>query len=418
MSDKKLAIVLGGTVPHQFLIRQLQCRGYYVALIDYHDNPPAASVADRHIQESTLNQEAVLEIAKRERASLVISGCVDQANVTACYVAEELGLPAPYTYETALSVTDKSLMKSVMARGAVPTAYHEVVTREAMESYVCQDFPKVVKPCDCNGSKGVRKVHSQRELIEALASACRLSRTGKSIVEDFNVGIEVSGYFYIGKDRVTELYIKRKSLPSDSSEAALQSFISLGPERVSAGARAAFQQAVAQIASAFNLVNTPLLVQANIDGDAVTVIEFAPRVGGGLAFREIEILTGVDLINAVLASYLGEDLDLSRRKEPEGFASVVHLYGMRGKFASVKGMEDLLEKDVVEEFHLHKTPGMPMSCDDLSSRNRVVGAIIRGSSVRELQNKTQRMAREIQIFSDDGVDVFNRGILQNVGELR
>ena len=34
--------------------------------------------------------------------------CVDHANVTMCYVAEQLGLPLPYTSETALHATEKS----------------------------------------------------------------------------------------------------------------------------------------------------------------------------------------------------------------------------------------------------------------------------------------------------------------------
>ena len=83
--EKQIALVLGGTVPHMELIRQLKERGYYTILIDYLDNPPAADVADEHIKESTLDEEKVLEIAKQRRASLVISGCVDQANISACY---------------------------------------------------------------------------------------------------------------------------------------------------------------------------------------------------------------------------------------------------------------------------------------------------------------------------------------------
>ena len=89
---KLIAIVLGGTLPHCELVRNLQGRGYYVILIDYLEAPPASSVADEHVQESTLDKELVLHIARKREASLVISTCIDQANVTACYVMEKLGL--------------------------------------------------------------------------------------------------------------------------------------------------------------------------------------------------------------------------------------------------------------------------------------------------------------------------------------
>ena len=134
--DKRVAIVLGGTVPHKYLINNLKERGFYTILIDYYSNPPAKTDADEHIQESTLDKEKVLEIAKNRNASLVISGCVDQANVTACYVSEKIGLHVPYSYETALRVTDKKLMKEGMVKAGIPTANYQLVTEENLNSFV------------------------------------------------------------------------------------------------------------------------------------------------------------------------------------------------------------------------------------------------------------------------------------------
>ena len=418
MQEKPIAIVLGGTVPHFHLIRALQKRGFYVILIDYHENPPASLAADTHIQESTMDREAVLNVAKETSASLVISGCVDQANVTACYVAEELSLPAPYSYQTALRVTDKALMKEGLVNGGVPTALHEVVTLEDISRYSCGSFPKVVKPCDCNGSKGVRKVHSQRELMAALEEGCMLSRSGKALVENFNEGIEVNGYYFIARTDISELYIKRKSLPLKTGLEALQSFISIGPETISSVARSNLASAVAKIAIEFGLENTPLLVQANIDNDDVKVIEFAPRVGGGLAFREIQIMTGFDLISAVIDSYLHQDVDVANITKPKDLVSVVHLYASEGKLGRVEGMEKLLKNGVVEEFHVHKTPGMSLSCDDLASRNRVMGAILRATSVRHLDSKLQQMVKGLRILSNDGRDVFNRELFSSSPAIR
>ena len=84
---KKKAIVLGGTRPHIELINKLKNLNFYVILIDYLDSPIAKPYADKHIKESTLNKSAVLKIAKENSVDLVISSCIDQANVTACYSA-------------------------------------------------------------------------------------------------------------------------------------------------------------------------------------------------------------------------------------------------------------------------------------------------------------------------------------------
>ena len=64
MYFKPKAIVLGGTNPHIELIENLKRRGYYTVLVDYYENPPAKHAADQHIQESTLDLEKVLQIAK------------------------------------------------------------------------------------------------------------------------------------------------------------------------------------------------------------------------------------------------------------------------------------------------------------------------------------------------------------------
>src|SRR5690554_5176276 len=118
----KKAIVLGGTVPHIALIERLKMRGYYTVLVDYLSDPPAKEYADEHIQESTLDPRIVLEIARNIETDLVISACIDQANAIACYVAERLNLPHPYSYDTALDVTQKHRMKSIMEQAGIPTS--------------------------------------------------------------------------------------------------------------------------------------------------------------------------------------------------------------------------------------------------------------------------------------------------------
>ena len=120
--NKQTAIVLGGTSAHIALIKNLKQRGFYVILADYLDNPPAKEYADEHVQASTLDEQEILALAKERCADLVISACVDQANITACYVMEQLGKTTPYSYETALAITNKGVMKQKMMEYGVPTS--------------------------------------------------------------------------------------------------------------------------------------------------------------------------------------------------------------------------------------------------------------------------------------------------------
>ena len=184
INNKPIAIVLAGTTPHIALIENLKERGYYTILVDYYENPPAKKAADRHIQESTLDQEKVLDIAKKVGAPLVITTCMDHANVTACYVAEKLGLPAPYSYETALSVTNKGLMKEKMVRHGIPTSKYTFVKNISGFESADLRFPVAVKPADSNGSKGVRKASGYKDLSKFLEDALEISRSNQAIIEE------------------------------------------------------------------------------------------------------------------------------------------------------------------------------------------------------------------------------------------
>ena len=201
MNEKK-AIVLGGTAPHAMLINKLKKRGYYVILVDYLKESPGKKVADKHICESTLDLDKVYDIAKRENVSLVISTCIDQANLTCCYVAEKLNLTKPYTYETALDVTDKSRMKGIMVDNHIPTAEYMVYHNLEEIDWKKVTFPSVVKPVDCNSSKGVHRVDNIDEAKKYAAEAIGLSRTKTGLIEKFNSGNEIQVDCFVTDEKV------------------------------------------------------------------------------------------------------------------------------------------------------------------------------------------------------------------------
>jgi carbamoylphosphate synthase large subunit len=209
MKNNPVAVVLGGTFPHIQLIRKLKQRGYYTILVDYYDNPPAKREADLHIKESTLDKGAVLILARENNAKLIISTCIDQANVTACYVAEKLGLNKPYSFDTALTVSNKLLMKAKMLENNIPTSkYFKVSDLKDIDS-IDLDYPVIVKPTDSNSSKGVRKADNYRELREYLQDALKISSGNEAIIEQFKVGKEI-GLDCIIKDKKVSIILSRE----------------------------------------------------------------------------------------------------------------------------------------------------------------------------------------------------------------
>ena len=185
----KTAIVLGGTAPHIELIQQLKSRGHYVILVDYLDNPPAKEYADMHIQESTMDFEAVTRVAKTYNVQLVISACVDQANITACYVAEKLGLTKPYSFKIANDITNKGIMKKVMFDNNIPTTKYLYLEKDEELCDINLKYPVMVKPVDSCAASGVKKASNIVELKTFLKEAKEISRTGRTIIEEYFSGV-------------------------------------------------------------------------------------------------------------------------------------------------------------------------------------------------------------------------------------
>ena len=66
-------LVLGGATAQVPLIRAAKQAGLYVVLCDWTTTNLGISIADKHYQVSTLDLEAVLEVAKSEKIDGVVS---------------------------------------------------------------------------------------------------------------------------------------------------------------------------------------------------------------------------------------------------------------------------------------------------------------------------------------------------------
>ena len=402
---KKIAIVLGGTSPHIALIERLKQRDYYTILIDYYADPPAKLAADQHIQESTLDQEKVFEIAQNLKADLVISACVDQANVTACYVAEKLGLPAPYSYQTAIEVSNKGFMKQKMLENGIPTSKYVYIGN--LEQFENSDlaFPVIVKPADSCGSSGVKRANNLTELTKYLSFAKKISRTDKVVVEEFKEGVEVSVYAFVQHKNVHFLMVSQRFSVEEGNEKVIKCYSTVAPASVSKNAMIELQRIANKIVLAFGLENTPLQLHAFINGYNVNIIEFAPRVGGGLSYKTMKLNTCFDIISATIDSYLGIQPNLDYQ-EPAFFYSVNLIYAIAGEFGRITGHEELLQKQIITDLFPYKSKGVLIS-EDKASASRAGAFIVKANSKQELLRKVQYAIQNLDVL-----DVENKSIMR------
>jgi carbamoylphosphate synthase large subunit len=409
MVKQDKALVLGGTLPHATLVKKLKERGYYTILVDYTEHPPAALLADLHVKESTLDKEKVLELAISHQVKLVISTCIDQANVTACFVAEQLDLPKPYAYSTSLAVTDKLQMKSIMVDNNIPTSkFYKWTPDDAVKTHNLK-FPVIIKPADSNSSKGVKLAATPEESEQYVNEALAYSRSGKVILEEFVSGKEIGIDGYVQDGKATLLMVKeRRKIPS-SDGSVQQIFGCTWPDEISRKNHEKYRQLVENIAIAFGLDNTPLMVQAIVKEDKLNVIEFAPRIGE--SFRIIHRCTGFDFVDAAIASFLGEKVSLEH-SYPDTYFADNFIYTTGGEFGTITGHENLLEDGTVLYLDTYKTRGTAIGTE-LSSNNRVGVFSVRATTPDLLKKKIQRTLKNLKVLDIHGRDIFNRDIYRS-----
>lgn len=412
VSIKENAIVLGGTSAHIELINRLKERGYRTILVDYYKNPIAKPYADEHIQASTLDKDIVLDIAKEKCAKLVISSSVDQANVTAVFVSQKLGLYVPYDYNTALNVSNKVLMKRIMMQNNIPTAKFIVVDNEMQDFANDLCYPVIVKPSDSNGSKGVQIANDKRETLEYVQQAMNLSRDQRAIVEEFVDGREI-GIDCIVKNGEVEVVMSRERRKIGNNDSTIQQIYgSIWPAQIGKENLEKLRKIVKQICKAFKLDNTPIIVQAIMQGNEFSIIEFAPRIGGGENSRIIRLSTGFDIIEASICSYLGEIIRVDIQPNEYIYSDNL-IYTRAAIYAGISDYQKLIDDGTIDYLIELKTKGMEVG-ELLSSNNRVGAFVAKAPTVNELYRKMRKAYNELEVYDISGQQIMRKDLYKSI----
>ena len=399
-------LVLAGGSDQIALINELKKRGHFVALVDYFDNPPAKAYADKHIIASTLDVEKVEQIAKSENADLICTACTDQALLTVSYVSEKLGLPCYIDYQTGLNVTNKSYMKKILLTNNIPTAKFVIVKSSDVSAVNGFTFPLVVKPVDCNSSKGVKKVESLEEFRTYVTEAINYSRTKSAIVEEFKEGIEISADFYI-ENGVAKFLSATNSLKIRNRK----SFTILCSDypAINREQEIAVTKIATDIAKAFLLNNTPLLIQLIVKDSEINVIEFSARMGGGSKYKLVEVLSGVDIMSKYVDLILGDCPHVHPSKQVN-YCKMVYIYCEPGVYDHMEGLEQMKSEGVIDDYFLYKTKGMEIQKAETSG-DRPAGYLCSAKTSDELWKKIEYIDSQIKVISSIGEDMMMHGLL-------
>ena len=402
------ALVLAGGLPQIDLINKLKSRGIETILADYYKHPVARDYADKFYRISTLDVDAIRQLTIDEKIDFVITVCTDQALLTMAKVSEELNLPCYMDYETARNVTNKAFMKQVFADNNIPSAKFVIAGLLDEVDFSNWRFPLIVKPVDCNSSKGVRRVENEKELDIAFNEAVLLSRTDTAIVEEFIMGKELSVDVYVedGKAIVLDITTSEKLKVKDR----FVIFRTWHPANITDAIKEKVQKVAQQIADAFGIKNSPMLIQMLSDGENAYVIEFSARTGGGVKHLSISKRTGVDIISAVIDLTLGNKPHIEIKNPPSKYMVDEYIYCKPGVFAYVDGFEKLKQDGVITDYYVFRWKGAVFDSVE-NSGDRIGGFTIEGNTIEELREKHNCVNRSVKVISMNGKDIMHHELL-------
>lgn len=405
------ALVLAGGFPQIALISELKSRNITTILADYNEEPVAKKYADKYYQTSTLDVESITSIAREENVDFLITACTDQALLTVAKVSETLGLPCYIDYKTALDVTNKAYMKKVFIENNISTAKYVTMAELDKEKTKNMKFPLIVKPVDCNSSKGVKRVENFDELEIAFAEAVRLSRTDTAIVEEFVSGTELSVDVYIENGNAHVLSVCKLDKIGDNDKFIICRgwYNPVEAECVMNN----IQKTAQQIADAFNLKNTPMLIQMMSDGKDVYVLEFSARTGGGVKYLLIKNASGFDVIKAVVDLTLGKKPHVERETSTYKYIVNDFIYCKPGKFDRLEGFEELKRSGVMHDYYIFKWKGAEFDSIN-SSGDRVGGYTVCADSFDELSKKHREINSKIKVIDSNGEDMMRHDLISEI----
>lgn len=407
------ALVLAGGLPQIDLIQKLKARGIETILADYYNHPVARDYADKFYRISTLDVDAVRQLAIDEKVDFIITVCTDQALLTVAQVSEDLGLPCYIDYETARNVTNKAYMKKVFAENNIPSARFVIAGKLEEIDYTSWRFPLIVKPVDCNSSKGVRRVENEAEFKNAFQEAVLLSRTNTAIVEEFITGKELSVDVYVenGKAIVLDITTSEKLKVKDR----FIIFRTWHPANISNSIRVKVERIAQQIADSFKITNSPMLIQMLTDGKDAYVIEFSARTGGGVKHFSIERRTGVDIVSAVIDLTLGNRPQIEAKNPPTKYMVDEYIYCAPGVYDHVEGFEDLKNEGIIRDYYVFRWKESVFDSVE-NSGDRIGAFTIEGENIEELQEKHARVNRTVKVLSMTGKDIMRHDLLADFDE--
>ena len=303
-ADRRTVLLCDAAFSAVPILLALRDAGFRVAVCGSRPEDPGHGLADRSFLIDYGDRELLLRTVKSEAVDLLVPGCTDVSYLSCAWVAEKLNFPGFDSVSSTLTINRKHKFRELCLAQRFPTPRSVLAASEA--SNLC--FPILIKPTDSFSGKGIIKVNSRDELLQAIDLAKATTDTRSLVFEEFIEGKLYSHSAFLRAGQIVDDFFVREYCtvhPYQVNSSHL--CIGLKPEIV-AGVRQWLDSFASVLGLADGLVHTQFIS----DGTDFHLIEVTRRCPGDLYALLIEKSTGFDYAGMYAAGFCG--LDHPRRK--------------------------------------------------------------------------------------------------------
>lgn len=360
----------------------------------------------------------ILDYAAENPLTAILS-VDDSGSLIAASASAALGLPhnSPAAAEAA---RDKSIMRRLLAEGGVAVPwFRQFTTADDLVLVAAQvSYPCVIKPVNLNGSRGVIRADSPKELAAAIARLTRLiaadfEEPRPYLVEGYLPGVEVAleGMLDDGELRVLALFDKPDPLDGPFFEETLY----ITPSRLPPATQAAIRETTAAAARALGLVAGPVHAELRINNEGVWVVEIAGRSIGGLCSRALRFGVDASLEELIVRQAAGLPLgDTSRRDRAAGVMMIP--IPEAGLLRGVAGIEEAEAVPLVESIEISARLNYPLT--PLPEGDSYLGFIFaRGDTPESVEAALREAHGRLSFTIDPMLPVFGLSLVRELSPL-
>lgn len=319
-----------------------------VLAIDADPKAEGFSIADKSLCISLDNEDTVIKELKELNLNYkgVVSFCSEAGMPLAARIREEFALPGPGSEQTK-KLLDKGVQRKIWSEKSVPGPEWDIFddAKSAADYLLSAELPRIIKPTDSSGSRGVTKIEQQSDIISSVNKAFEFSRSGKVIIESFMTGTEFTVEVLIVDGNVNVLAVtEKKKVEGTKGTVARELATSDRPTAIID----IISETVIQAFHSLDYKEGPGHAEVILCDDGfIGMVEVAGRGGGFMVFNKfIPAVSGVNIAKLTALQSIGLPIE---KFEIEKNAAVLRFFPSRpGTLRAINGFQKANEIKGVE----------------------------------------------------------------------